>query len=115
MYGNCQKVATYGIRRKLQELQRICENGGDALPTKIVEVIKPAFEGVEANPKNVAPSNQNTDMKSKFVELCAVGSTTCEELAEAERRTTALKTQLDKFRLVLERLGGESSRMEAGL
>lgn len=48
-----EEVATTGIRVKLQEAQRICEVGSEAVATTIVDVIKLARGGIEMIHRNV--------------------------------------------------------------
>lgn len=42
-----KEVATYGIEDKMQEKQRVCEDGVEAVPTTIVEVIELVRDSVE--------------------------------------------------------------------
>lgn len=43
-----EEVAITGIRGKLGEVQRVCKEGGEAVPTTIIDVINLAREGIKA-------------------------------------------------------------------
>lgn len=47
-----EEAATSGIRNKLREVQRVCDDSGEAVPTTIVEVVELAREGINAKRKN---------------------------------------------------------------
>lgn len=47
---------------KFRVVQRICQVGGDAVPTTVVEVVELAREGAEAKRKNETLSEQNTNI-----------------------------------------------------
>lgn len=51
-----KEVATAGIRSKLREVQRVCEDGGETVFTTIVKVVELARKGVETKRKNVTSS-----------------------------------------------------------
>lgn len=53
---SAKEVASSGMRGKLQEVQCVCENSGEAVPTTIVEVVELARVGVEAKRKNATLS-----------------------------------------------------------
>lgn len=44
---SADEVAMSGISSKLLEVQRVCNDAGDALPTKLVEAIRVTCEGAE--------------------------------------------------------------------
>lgn len=46
---SAEKVATLGTRSELWECQRICDNGGEAVPTTVVYVIELACETLKQN------------------------------------------------------------------
>lgn len=64
---NFKEVASSVLRNKLQEVQRVCVDGGKAVPTIVVEVIEYAREGIEMNRKNATLSDRNTDTEAKLV------------------------------------------------
>lgn len=66
-----EKVATYGIRERLREVKRVCENESKAVLTTIVAVIVLARECVEMKRRNVTMSSKQTDLKTKLVEIQA--------------------------------------------
>lgn len=68
------KVATFCIRGMLREVQRACEDGGEALSSTVVDVIEPAREDTEIIPKNATLSHQNTDMGAELVEILTDGT-----------------------------------------
>lgn len=84
--GTAKKVATSGICGKLQEVQRLCENGREAMPTAVVEEIRLAREAIEANRKNATLSNRNTVTEADIVEARAVSSTMHKQLTAAKRQ-----------------------------
>lgn len=90
-------------------------NDGGTVPITVVELLESACEVVEAERKNAALFEQNIDMKAKLVKISALRKMMREQLAGAERRVTALKTQSGKVRLAFEKLASESSMMEADL
>lgn len=47
-----KEVATTSFRRKLQEVQHVREESGEAVPTAIVNRIELALEGIEMKRKN---------------------------------------------------------------
>lgn len=102
-------VSMCGHRGKLQEVQRVCEDGGKTVLTAIVEVVELACECAEAKRKKAMLSKRKRDMGAKLVEACAVGSTMRKRLVERERRTTTLKTLLDDAQLALEKLASEAA------
>lgn len=110
-----KEVASSGLNGKLRAVLRVSENGGEAVPTTIVEVIELGCGGVKMKRKNTALSDQNTDMERELVKACAVEGIIRRQLAEAERRTTALKTQSADPKLELEKLAAEMFRTEANL
>lgn len=110
-----EEVTMSGVRGKLWEVQRIREDGGEAVPTLIVVVIKLAFKSIEAKRKNETLSDQNTDMKAKRVETCIAGGRMREHPVDAELGISSLRTQLYVAQMALKKLTGASSRTENGL
>lgn len=53
-----KEVGSSILRAKLQEVQRVCENGGEVVPTTVVELAELAREGVEAKLKMRHCSNE---------------------------------------------------------
>lgn len=112
---SAKEVASSGLRGSLQEVRCVCEDGGEALSTTIVDVIKLARESIEIKCKNAPLSDQNTDIEDKLVDACAVGGTMRGQLVGAECLITALKMQSATAKLALEKLAGETSSREPGL
>lgn len=112
---NAKKVASSGICRKLEEAQRVCEDGKESVSATAVVVIGLAHEGVKAKRKNATPSEQNADMHAELVQPRAANRSICRQLVEAKRRIAALKAQLDDAWWAIEKLVGESSRAIADL
>lgn len=96
-------------------MQRVCEEGGEAVPKTIVKEVALAREGVGAKAENETLFYRSTDMKAKLVEARFAKSTMREHLAWTERRITTLTTQLKKSQLALEKLTGVLSKTEANL
>lgn len=110
-----EELATSGIRGRLQEMQRVCENGVEAVPTPNVKVIELAREGADAKRKNEALSDQNTNSETKLVRVCSVGDTMREQLGGAECRIPALKTHLVDAWSARRKSAGETATVEADL
>lgn len=90
-------------------MQFVCEGSGEAVPTKVVKVMKPACEVIEAKRKNAALSNLNTDIETKLLEPRTASSTMGELLAGAQRQITSSKTKLADAQLALDKLTGETA------
>lgn len=58
-----KEVATSKIRRKLQDVQRVSKDGGEAMPRRIAEDIELVCEGVETKRKHAKLSKWNTDCR----------------------------------------------------
>lgn len=91
-----KEVATSDTRTEVQDVQRVCEDGGEAVPTTIVEATVLARECVEARRKNATLSGQITNTEAKLVTARTAKSTMREQLAEANCRITVLKAHLYK-------------------
>lgn len=85
-----EKVSTSGIRGKLQDVQRLCEDGGKTMLSTIVDLIEFAGEGVEAKRENRTMFIQTTDIGTEHVEARSVNGTKRVPLARVERRIVAL-------------------------
>lgn len=85
-------------------MQRVCENGSEAVPLMNVKVAELAGKDTEAMCKNAIFSERNTDMKAKLVDACAVKIKIHEYLAEAKPQITTSKTQLHEAQLALKKL-----------
>lgn len=81
-----KEMATTGIRNKFGKVQRVQEDGGVAVYTTLVVVIKLACKVSKAKCKNAALSDRSADMEAKIVEEGTVSGTMCEQLAGAERQ-----------------------------
>lgn len=73
--ATAEKVATSGTRGKFREVQRFCEDGGDSVPSKNVDVIELACEDVEMKCKIAKLSSRQTDLEAKLVEISAARRT----------------------------------------
>lgn len=56
-----KKVTTCGIHGKLRELQRICEDGGETVPTTIVDLIELDREGIKSKRKITTMTSRQTE------------------------------------------------------
>lgn len=102
-------------RDKLREMQCVRVDGEGPVSITVVKPIKLARHVIEGKRKNSTLSKQDTSLEAKRVEARSVSGTVREQLAEAERRTKVLKTQLNESQFALENLADESSRTEADL
>lgn len=59
-------VHASGVRGKLQKVQRICEDSGEAVPTFLFEIFEMACDGIEAKPKNALLAQCNTETQAKL-------------------------------------------------
>lgn len=84
-------MATSGICGKLRELQRICEDGGELVPTTIVDVTDLSREGVEVKRKNATVPRQLTNLDAELVEVRAAGRTIRSQVTAAEDWIRTLK------------------------
>lgn len=108
-------VASSGLRGKLLEVQRICEDGDEAVPTTILEVVELACDGIKMKHKSVALTDQNMDLEAELLEARAVGGTMFGQLARSKLQRTALQMQLADAHSALEKLVGKASRTEGDL
>lgn len=90
-----EDVASSCCRGKLRDVRRVCEDGGEAALTTIVEVVEFACEVTEAMRRNATLSSRSTEMEHELVEARAVKITMREQRAGAGRRMTTLKTRLN--------------------
>lgn len=70
-----EEMNTSGTHGKVQEAQRICDDGGKGVSTKIVEVIELARHGIEAKRKDAALSDRQTDTETELVDTRAARRT----------------------------------------
>lgn len=110
-----EEVATSGVRGRLREAQRACEDSGNALPMTIVDVIKLARKGIEAERKNATMFSRQTDLEDELTEMRAARRTMSCQISATEVRLKTLKVQLSETQLELEKLTDELSSTEAEL
>lgn len=91
---SAKNMATSGICSKLQEVQRVCENGDKAASRAKVEVVELAREVVEQKRKNATLPGRSLHMEAELVEAHAARSTMRDKLEAMEGYVRALKTQL---------------------
>lgn len=70
-YGivSADEVAASGVCNKLKQIPRICEDGGEAVPTFVVEVIKPSHEIVETKHDNAKLTNRIVDNERELEDV----------------------------------------------
>lgn len=83
------EVTTSGIRGKLREVQRVCEDGSAAIPTTIVELIELARENVKIIPKILTSFHRKRGKNDKFMKARVDESTMHGQLEAAGRQITA--------------------------
>lgn len=110
-----KEVTTSGICGELGEVQRICEDGDEAVPTTIVIVIKLVREGIKVERKIATMPSQQTDLECELVETRAAERTIRRHCSTAIERVTTLKAQLFNAQMALEKLAIESSKTGADL
>lgn len=101
---NAEKVATSGIRGKLQNVQRVCEDGGEAVSSTIIDVIELAFEDIEVKRKIATMSGRQMFLEAGLVEIRAAGRTMRSQMAAAEDWIKNPKAQLTDAHMALEKL-----------
>lgn len=89
-----EEMALIDIRDKLREVQRICENGGEAAPTTFVDVIELARESFEMKQKNATANSRQTSLEARLVEIRAAGHTMRGQITATEDRIKTLKALL---------------------
>lgn len=104
-----EEVALSGVPGKLQKVQRVCEDGGEVVPTFVVEVIEPACEGIEDRRENAKLKKCITDGHVKLATACAARCTMRGKLETAEGQATSLKRQLVDDGAALEKLASKPS------
>lgn len=112
---SAKEVATTGVRGKLREMQRVCEDCSKTVPTATVKFAELEREGVELKRKNASLSDQNTNIEVEFLKVCAAKRTMHGQLKSAERQTIALKTHLADAKLAHGKLVDKLSKTEADL
>lgn len=60
-------MTLFGLRGRLQEAQRVCEDGDEAAPTTIVEVMEIACASIEMKRKNAMFFDRYMDMRASHV------------------------------------------------
>lgn len=110
-----KEAASFGLRKKLQEIQRVRDDAADAALTTNVEVAELASEGVKAKRRNATLSEQNTKIEAILVEACVVKNAMCEQFVAAQSWITTLKTQLLDAQLALRKQTGKYFKTEADL
>lgn len=68
---SAEAVATSNIRCKFREVQRVYENGCEAVPTTTVEVIELAREAIETKRRSVTMCSRQTNLGAELVEIRA--------------------------------------------
>lgn len=95
---------------KLREVQRVRGEGGEAMPTKIVDVIEHARDGIEMKRKNATLFSRQTNLKAKLVEMRATWRTMRDRITATEARVKTLKGQLTDAQSAFEKLADDLSR-----
>lgn len=70
-----EEVVTPEIREKLRQVQYVCENGGQAVSTAVVDVVELPCNGIETNRKNATVPTRQTDLEVDLVERRAARRT----------------------------------------
>lgn len=108
-------VAPSRIRRKLREVQRVCEGGSNVVPTTIADIIELAREVIEITLKNATFSSLQTDSEAKLVGVWAAGSTMRSLVTAAKGQVETLKRQLSDALVALDKPTDESPKTQADI
>lgn len=107
--ATAEEVATTSIRGRLREVQRICEEGGEAVPTTFVDVTELAREDNKVKGKNATTSDRQRDSRTQLVETSAARRTIIGQVTAVKNRIKALKAQQTDAHLAPENLTDELS------
>lgn len=107
-----REAASSGVRCKLGEVLRVCEDGDGDVPTTFAEVIELACESIEVKRNSAILSDWNLDKEVALVDVRATASTMCSQHEAAELQVAAHKTQLVDTKLELENLFAELFQVE---
>lgn len=88
------EVAASKVCDMVKEVQRICENGGIAVPTSFIDVIELLIEVVETKRKNVKLVNRINDLEKDSKDVRSVERLVCVKLEVASARVKALEAQV---------------------
>lgn len=110
-----KETATTGIRDKLREFQRFCEEGGESVPATIFDVVELAHESIEMKRKNATMLTPQMDLGGELVETRAVGRTMCGQTTAAKDGIEVSKPKLADAQMALEMWADKSYRTESVL
>lgn len=108
------EVAGSGLRGKLREVQRICEEGGEVVPATVVDVVNLARKVVETKRENVAFVEDRTKALAKVEELQGTVCSLQKELDTTNTRVNALETRLAQSTESVSRIQSEELQVKAG-
>lgn len=104
-----------GICSKLQEVQRVCEDGGEALYTTIIKDIKPDRDGAALKRIIAKIFERTMSTDAKLAEVPATKSTTLGHRVAPEHRVIDLEGQLADDGTAFENSVSKTSQIEAKL
>lgn len=94
------EVTPSGQRGKLQELQRICKEGGGALATSVVRAIEPACDVIKAKRKEMRGKRNVTRMRRQRMSGPVFYAVQCAKSQKLQRKKAAfLRRQLANARV----------------
>lgn len=99
-----KELVTISIGGRLREVQRISENGGEAVLSEFAEVTDLVWKGVETERKNSKLSERNTELKANFAETSHAAITITGWFQSVFRKVTALKQLVANVAALLEKL-----------
>lgn len=89
------EVAASGVRNRLEEVQRICENGGEAVPTSAVEIIELSRDVVETKHKNAKLVDRVKDLERELEDGRSVKRLTCVNLVISATLVQTLEAKVN--------------------
>lgn len=89
------ELAGFIARGKLQELQRICEDASEAVPTFALEVIDFSREAAETQHDIAELLHRTNNLEMELYESRASERLACDKIQKAEARLKALEKHVE--------------------
>lgn len=92
---SADEIAKYGVRGKIKEIQRICEDRSKAVPTFVVEVIDLSPEIVERKLNTAKLMDRITDLVIKLDGSRAAKRLACDRIQKSEAQVKTLEDHVE--------------------